>query len=164
MAFTKLAKLGVLDIAANRFDNIPMCIAGLRSLRHLNVERNYIKAVPIEILRLRSLIKFSFRGNPLVFAEGIDAGADMASLKEICARKVFSTRSSFSDVKALASFLGKARRCSFCGGPYYERVYEYTDAQATAFGTLPVCYRLCSRHFDTKKSKLGQALSIRSLL
>ncbi|KAL0266143.1 UNVERIFIED_CONTAM: hypothetical protein PYX00_011859 [Menopon gallinae] len=163
-SFSKLSRLGALNIAANRFSNIPMCIASLKSLRYLNVERNYIKAVPIEVLRLKRLVKLRFHGNPLVFAENIDAAMSVVSLMEICARKVFCTGWPLSCAETLTSFVKTAKTCSFCAGPYYERVYEYTDVQTTIFGTLPVHYRLCSRHFDTKKDKIEKTLGSKHTL
>lgn len=158
VSFSRLSRLCALDIAANEFSSIPMCISSLNTLRYLNVERNHIKAVPIEILRLRCLVRFRFSANPFVFAEGIKTSAYTASLMELCARKVFLGGYSFNGAKFLTSFVRRAKKCSFCGGPFYERVYKYTDTQNTIFGPLPVCYRLCSRHFDTKRDKIVQAL------
>eukprot|EP00866_Antonospora_locustae_P000399 jgi/Antlo1/399/887 len=158
VSFSKLSRLCALDIAENRFCSIPMCISSLNTLQYLNVEGNHIKAVPIEILRLKSLVKFRFNPNPFVFAEGIKEAAHTVSLMELCARKVFLGGYSFNSAKFLIGFVRRAKKCSFCGGPFYKRFYKYTDTQNTIFGPLPVCYRLCSRHFDTKKDKIMQAL------
>lgn len=157
VSFSKLSKLRALDIAANRFTSIPMCMSSLSMLRYLNVEGNHIKAIPIEILRLKSLVKFKFTANFFVFAEGIKSTSCTISLMELCARRVFLSGCSFNGARFLNSFVRRAKRCSFCGGPFYERVYKYTDTQNTIFGPMPIYYRLCSRHFDTKKDKIVQA-------
>ena len=158
-SFRKLKKLETLDISANRFRKVPICVADLISLKKLDVSRNRIRAIPIEILRLKKLLKIHFYGNSLMYKEQIKCQNEVATLKELCARKITTSHIAVLGLQQiLADFVSRAKRCSVCKGPYYERVYKYTDVQTFLFDTFPVCYNMCSRHFVTKRDKIEQML------
>jgi hypothetical protein len=158
-SFGKLTKLRTLDLSSNKLDDVPLCVIKLMALRQLDISRNSIGAVPVEVLRMKSLTRLYYTGRCVVDALFFACGSHVASLKELCARKVFHTRGAVSDLpNALAVFMGSAKSCSFCGGPYYDRAYEYTDTQVFVRDALPVRYTLCSPHFTNKQEKLQKML------
>lgn len=153
-SFGMLARLKTLDLAANKLNEVPPCITRLGALRQLDISRNAISAVPVEVLRMQSLARLYYTVSAVAATEIMMCTTNIASLKELCARRVFCIKGTCSNLPSvLAQFVASARTCSFCTGPYYDRVYEYIDMQVFVRETLPVRYRLCSPHFANRCEK-----------
>ena len=64
-----LKKLRSLDLSKNRLRSLPLEVSFLHALEELKIDRNCLQAIPTEICKLEALRTFTCWGNPFVIEE-----------------------------------------------------------------------------------------------
>ncbi|KAI9299574.1 hypothetical protein BJ944DRAFT_253740 [Cunninghamella echinulata] len=170
------ASLSTLLMSNNLLESLPSDINGMKQITTIDLSNNPLKVLPAEIIRLSHLRRLKLEACQSLLdidpdnAIEYNATHDPPSLLEICSRKIMSSSSSNKNKKAsiiqqkanimkllpehLLAYLGSAKICSSCHGPYFEsyvlrgRLIEKNDAW------IPLEYRLCSAHWSDEKDRL----------
>ena len=63
----KFSFISIIRAADNRLENLPMSLSRLTALRELDIQRNFIRAIPTCITCMPHLARIDWDGNPLYF-------------------------------------------------------------------------------------------------
>ncbi|CAG8468993.1 1796_t:CDS:2 [Ambispora leptoticha] len=152
-----LKKLGTLYLDSNRITELPPEIGQIKTLVNLDVSENPISVLPAEIGRLQYLRKLRIDRCPLLTEFVHEIVHSPPSLMELAARTIVRKQipilqDTTQDIK---DYLASAKKCSFCGGPYFEsyvkrgKIIEKNDHQ------IPLEYRLCCPHWNTEQERVS---------
>ncbi|CAG8454763.1 12547_t:CDS:2 [Ambispora gerdemannii] len=152
-----LKKLGTLYLDSNRITELPPEIGQIKTLVNLDVSENPISVLPAEIGRLQYLRKLRIDRCPLLAEFVHELVHSPPSLMELAARTIVRKQipilqDTTQDIK---DYLANAKKCSFCGGPYFEsyvkrgKIIEKNDHQ------IPLEYRLCCPHWNTEQERVS---------
>ncbi|CAO3622280.1 unnamed protein product [Cunninghamella echinulata] len=170
--------LSTLLISNNLIESLPSDINGMKQIITIDLSNNPLKVLPAEIIRLSHLRRLKLESCRALLdidpdnAMEYNVTHDPPSLLEICSRKIMSSSSSSPNKNKktniiqqkanimkllpehLLTYLGSAKTCSSCHGPYFEsyvlrgRLIEKNDTW------IPLEYRLCSAHWSDEKDRL----------
>lgn len=171
--------LSTLLLSNNLLASLPSDVSGMKQIVTIDLSNNPIKVLPAEIIRLSHLRRLKLEQCQHILnidpdnAMEYEATHDPPSLLEICARKLMSSTKNNSNnnknkndliqknkhllkllPEHLLTYLGTAKVCSSCHGPYFEsyvlrgRLLEKPDTW------IPLEYRLCSAHWSDENDRL----------
>nr|CAG8590852.1 7947_t:CDS:2 [Entrophospora candida]CAG8617236.1 4126_t:CDS:2 [Entrophospora candida] len=151
-----LKKLEQLYLEDNRLIELPPEIGQLKTLINLDIRNNQITVLPAELGRLQYLRKLRTDGCPLKTEFVHELKHSPPSLMELAARTIVRLQIPILEdtTDALKDYLASAKKCSFCGGPYFEsfvkrgKFFEKSDNQ------IPLEYRLCCPHWNTEQERV----------
>ncbi|CAO3646886.1 unnamed protein product [Cunninghamella blakesleeana] len=163
--------LSTLLLSNNLLESLPSDVSGMKQIVTIDLSNNPIKVLPAEIIRLSHLRRLKLEQCQYILNIDPDNAMEYEtihnppSLVEICARKLMSSTKKKDLIQKnkhllkllpehLLTYLGTAKVCSSCHGPYFEsyvlrgRLLEKPDTW------IPLEYRLCTAHWSDENDRL----------
>lgn len=160
-----LEKLKTLKLTSNQISKLPTEIRALVSLTTLELGHNPLCSLPAEISKLPNLRRMRLDECPLNTDISYTLEHSPPSLLELCARTVITKKVALDHKalpKHLIDYIGSAKSCTSCLGPYFEsfvlrgRLLEKADAY------VPLEYTLCSSHWIDEEDRICSMFSSQS--
>eukprot|EP01135_Chromosphaera_perkinsii_P005433 Nk52_evm8s349 gene=Nk52_evmTU8s349 len=153
----ELKGLSTLLLNYNEISEAPEQIAKLKNLNVLELSFNNIEYLPAELLRLNNLRVIKMNENPCIEEFENYTEQDPPSLLELTARwfirfDVYYENGCIPD--EVKRYLGKAKKCSFCDGPYFQTYIKRGKFESRTFEEIPFLYKLCSSHWNSEKDRV----------
>ena len=183
-SITALTKLESLDLSHNHFFTITEKVASLTALASLSLDGNPLTSIPFEVAKLKFLRHLSLEGCPLLEdlpdesplnntsstpsvseesstdvpapSSSQQKASRVPSLKELAARVMVrcSLPPPAETPTELVKYLGSAKCCSFCSGPFFEfHVKKYRFVVRSGY-SVPMESRLCAAHWTNDKDRI----------
>lgn len=152
-----LKKLGTLLLDNNKITEIPPEISQIKTLVNLDVRENPITVLPAELGRLQYLRKLRTDGCPLTTEFVHQLVHTPPTLMELAARTIVRHQIPILEntTQHIKDYLASAKKCSFCGGPYFESYVKRGKIIDKNDHHIPLEYRLCSPHWNTEKERVS---------
>ncbi|CAG8445609.1 16575_t:CDS:2 [Funneliformis mosseae] len=152
-----LKKLGTLLLENNKLTELPPEIGEIKTLVNLDVRENPITVLPAELGRLQYLRKLRTEECPLKSEFVHDITHSPPTLMELAARTIVRKQIPILEdtTEHLKDYLASAKKCSFCGGPYFESFVKRGKIIDKNEHHIPLEYRLCSPHWNTEQERVS---------
>ncbi|KAJ3020109.1 hypothetical protein HKX48_001302 [Thoreauomyces humboldtii] len=156
-SIASLRKLTNLDLKKNRIQELPPQLGQLKSLVTLDVSENPIQRIPAELNRLKFLRKITLDDCPLITEFPVEETFSPPSLKELAGRVIVRQQLPILEIthSEIKTYLASAKQCTFCSGPYFEKVHVRGRIVERGDASVPLEYRLCSPHWNTDQERLA---------
>ncbi|CAI2163268.1 6547_t:CDS:2 [Funneliformis geosporum] len=152
-----LKKLGTLLLDNNKLTELPPEIGEIKTLVNLDVRENPITVLPAELGRLQYLRKLRTEGCSLKTEFVHNITHSPPTLMELAARTIVRKQIPILEdtTEHLKDYLSNAKKCSFCGGPYFESFVKRGKIIDKNEQHIPLEYRLCSPHWNTEQERVS---------
>ncbi|RIA92373.1 hypothetical protein C1645_874824 [Glomus cerebriforme] len=152
-----LEKLGTLLLDYNKIVELPPEIGEIKTLVNLDVRENPITVLPSELGRLQFLRKLRTDGCPLKTEFVHEIMHSPPTLMELAARTIVRKQIPILEdtTEHLKDYLASAKKCSFCGGPYFESFVKRGKIIDKNDQHIPLEYRLCCPHWNTEQERVS---------
>jgi hypothetical protein len=152
-----LKKLGTLLLDCNRIVELPPEIGEIKTLVNLDVRDNPITVLPAELGRLQYLRKLRTDNCPLKTEFVHEITHSPPTLMELAARTIVRKQIPILEdtTEHLKDYLAGAKKCSFCGGPYFESFVKRGKIIDKNDQHIPLEYRLCCPHWNTEQERVS---------
>jgi Leucine-rich repeat (LRR) protein len=152
-----LKKLGTLLLDYNKIVELPPEIGEIKTLVNLDVRENPITVLPAELGRLQYLRKLRTDGCPLKSEFVHEITYSPPTLMELAARTIVRKQIPILEdtTEHLKDYLANAKKCSFCGGPYFESFVKRGKIIDKNDQHIPLEYRLCCPHWNTEQERVS---------
>ncbi|CAG8452769.1 7412_t:CDS:2 [Diversispora eburnea] len=156
-AIGSLKKLGTLLLDNNKITEIPPEISQIKTLVNLDARDNLITVLPAELGRLQYLRKLRTDGCPLTTEFVHQLVHTPPTLMELAARTIVRHQIPIlqNTTPHIKDYLASAKKCSFCGGPYFESYVKRGKIIDKNDHHIPLEYRLCHPHWNTEKERVS---------
>ena len=150
-------KLGTLLLDYNKISELPPEIGEIKTLVNLDVRENPITVLPAELGRLQHLRKLRTEGCPLKTEFVHEITHSPPTLMELAARTIVRQQIPIlqDTTEHLKDYLASAKKCSFCGGPYFESFVKRGKIIDKNDQHIPLEYRLCCPHWNTEQQRVS---------
>jgi len=151
-----LKKLGTLALDKNRIRELPPEIGQIKTLVNLDLRENPITVLPAELGRLQYLRKLRLENCPLKKEFVHQVAHSPPSLMELAARTIVRQQIPILEdtTEDIKNYLASARKCTFCGGPYFESFVKRGKFLDKNEHHVPLEYRLCQPHWNTEQERV----------
>eukprot|EP00123_Amoebidium_parasiticum_P007695 comp18294_c0_seq1/m.19329 comp18294_c0_seq1/g.19329 ORF comp18294_c0_seq1/g.19329 comp18294_c0_seq1/m.19329 type:complete len:374 (-) comp18294_c0_seq1:151-1272(-) len=155
----RISNLQYLGISNNMIEEIPGELGQCVALQVLKADSNKLPYLPAEISRLTQLRQIDIRNNPLVTELPSDPLVEPPSLVETVCRWFVRHGIYYNNdaiPKEIRQYMGTARTCSMCGGPYFKthvkrlRFYKVDEVR------VPLVSNLCMAHWNTDQQRVAR--------
>ncbi|CAG8498162.1 2185_t:CDS:2 [Dentiscutata heterogama] len=152
-----LKKLGTLLLDDNKITELPPEIGQIKTLVHLDVRENPLTVLPAEVGRLQQLRKLRTDGCPLKTEFVHQLTHSPPTLMELAARTIVRLQVPILEdtTDHIKDYLASAKKCSFCGGPYFENYTKRGKIIDKNEQHIPLEYRLCYPHWNTEQERVS---------
>ncbi|CAJ0642837.1 4871_t:CDS:10 [Entrophospora sp. SA101] len=161
---SNLIKLTALLIDSNKIEELPQEIGQLTNLITFDVRNNPITVFPAELGRLKYLRTLLVEGCPLKteFVHEIDHSPP--TLMELAARKIIKfnllnnlegSNNSIRISSNLENYLKNYKKCSYCGGPYFNHHVKRGKIIEKNDNSIPLEYKLCFPHWNNEQERIN---------
>ncbi|CAG8589899.1 9478_t:CDS:2, partial [Acaulospora colombiana] len=152
-----LKKLGTLLLNNNKITELPPEIGQIKTLVNLDIRENPITVLPAELGRLQYLRKLLTDGCPLVTEFVHQITHSPPTLMELAARTIVRLQVPILEdtTDHIKDYLASAKKCSFCGGPYFESYVKRGKIIDKNDNPIPLEYRLCCPHWNTEQERVS---------
>ncbi|KAF0415885.1 L domain-like protein [Gigaspora margarita] len=152
-----LKKLGTLLLDDNKIIELPPEIGQIKTLVHLDVRDNPLTVLPAELGRLQQLRKLRTDGCPLKTEFVHQLTHSPPTLMELAARTIVRLQVPILEdtTDHIKDYLASAKKCSFCGGPYFESYTKRGKIIDKNEQHIPLEYRLCYPHWNTEQERVS---------
>ncbi|CAG8713537.1 8872_t:CDS:2 [Cetraspora pellucida] len=152
-----LKKLGTLLLDDNKITELPPEIGQIKTLVHLDVRDNPLTVLPAELGRLQQLRKLRTDGCPLKTEFVHQLTHSPPTLMELAARTIVRLQVPILEdtTEHIKDYLASAKKCSFCGGPYFENYTKRGKIIDKNEQHIPLEYRLCYPHWNTEQERVS---------
>ncbi|CAJ0754063.1 13416_t:CDS:10 [Entrophospora sp. SA101] len=153
-----------LLIDSNKIEELPQEIGQLTNLITFDVRNNPITVFPAELGRLKYLRTLLVEGCPLKteFVHEIDHSPP--TLMELAARKIIKfnllnnlegSNNSIRISSNLENYLKNYKKCSYCGGPYFNHHVKRGKIIEKNDNSIPLEYKLCFPHWNNEQERIN---------
>ncbi|CAG8619349.1 14342_t:CDS:2 [Acaulospora morrowiae] len=152
-----LKKLSILFLDNNKITELPPEIGQIKTLVNLDVRENPITVLPAELGRLQYLRKLRTDGCPLTTEFVHQLTHSPPTLMELAARTIVRLQVPILEdtTDHIKDYLASAKKCSFCGGPYFENYVKRGKIIDKNDHHIPLEYRLCCPHWNTEQERVS---------
>ncbi|CAG8452198.1 4436_t:CDS:2 [Scutellospora calospora] len=152
-----LKKLGTLLLDENKITELPPEIGQIKTLVHLDVRDNPLTVLPAELGRLQQLRKLRTDGCQLKTEFVHQLTHSPPTLMELAARTIVRLQVPILEdtTDHIKDYLASAKKCSFCGGPYFESYAKRGKIIDKNEQLIPLEYRLCYPHWNTEQERVS---------
>lgn len=155
---SQLSKLQTLNVSYNQLKEMSLLVSSNHQpsrLTLIDLSYNQIAMLPAEITQLPFLRRLRLEGCPLTTTLDVfSKHHNPPSLMEVCARSVVKRGMDRDLPPGLEAYLKEEKKCSHCGGPYFESYVSRGRWIDRHDIWIPLEYRLCSAHWANESDRI----------